>query len=87
MVENESCTFCHESQETRLIHLFWACPVTALFWENVTKWLERVKLIQETYTLVDISALGLRPDPSKFSVQLNYCLRLARYHIWRAKLK
>ena len=59
--------FSHESQET-LIHLFWACPVTALFWEHLTKWLERVKLIQETYTLVDITALGLRLDSSKFSI-------------------
>ena len=83
--ENESCTFCHESQET-LIHLFWACPVTALFWEHLTKWLERVKLIQETHTLIDITALCLRPDSSKFSIQLNYCVLLVRYHIWQAKL-
>ena len=44
------------------------------------------KLIQETYTLVDNTALCLRPDSSKFSIQLNYCLLLARYHIWQAKL-
>ena len=83
--ENVSCTFCHESHKT-LIHLFWAYPVIALFWENLTKWLERVKLVQETYTLVDITALGLRPDSFKFSIQLHNCLPLACYHIWQAKL-
>ena len=44
-------------------------------------------LISEDYTASISTALGLRPDTSKFALQVNYCLLLARYHIWLAKTK
>jgi len=30
--------------------------------------------------------LGLRPDTSKFSHQLNFCFLLARYYIWSCRV-
>ena len=45
-------------------------------------------LISSEYTLLNITALGLRPDPHpKHTLQLNYIYLLARYHIWKAKLE
>ena len=85
--ENENCTFCHSASET-LIHLFWSCHVTSSFWERMVDWLQENLLISSEYTLLNITALGLRPDPHpKHTLQLNYIYLLARYHIWKAKLE
>ena len=85
--ENENCTFCHSASES-LIHLFWSCHVTSSFWKRVTDWLQDNLLITGEFTLLNTTALGLKPDPhSKYSFQLNYILLLARYHIWQARLE
>ena len=82
--ENENCTFCHSASET-LIHLFWSCHVTSSFWERIVDWLQENLLISSEYTLLNITALGLRPDPHpKHTLQLNYIYLLARYHIWNS---
>ena len=85
--ENKNCTFCHRFPET-LIHLFWSCHVTTSFWKGVVDWL-RVNLpITNEFTLTDVTALGLRPDPHpKFTLQLNYVFLLARYYIWQTKIE
>jgi len=54
----------------------------------VTDWIQENLSIAGEFTLLNTTALGLRPDPySKYSLQLNYVLLLARYHIWQAKLE
>jgi len=46
-----------------------------------------VSFLTGEFTLVNTTALGLRPDPhSKYCLQLKRLL-LARYHIWQAKLE
>ena len=82
--ENDNCTFCQDAPET-LIRLFWACPKTSIFWKNITEWLQSINLIHDDFTLLSSKALGLKPDTSKFALQINHCLLLARYHIWLAK--
>ena len=85
--ENENCTFCHSASES-LIRLSWSCHVTSSFWKRVTDWLQDNLSITGEFTLLNTTALGLRPDPhSKYSLQLNYILLLARYHIWQARLE
>ena len=85
--ENENCTFCHSASET-LIQLFWSCHATSSFWERMVDWLQENLLISSEYILLNITALGLRPDPHpKHALQLNYIYLLARYHIWKAKLE
>ena len=85
--ENENCTFCHGYPET-LIHLFWSCHVTASFWKEVIDWLRNNLPLTDEYTLTNVTALGLRPDPHpNFSLQLNYFFLLARYHVWQVKLE
>ena len=41
---DENCRFCHTSPES-LIHLFWLCRQTSLFWNKVTAWLKNLKLL------------------------------------------
>ena len=84
--DDKNCSFCHTSPES-LIHLSWSCHKTSHFWNKVTEWLENVNLLRRDYTLTNITALGLRPDISHFSLFINYCFLLARYHIWLAKTK
>ena len=83
---DENCSFCHTSSES-LVHLFWSCRQTSQFWNKVTEWLKNLNLLPRDYTLKNITALGLRPDISHFVLLINYCLLLARYHIWLAKTK
>ena len=84
---NENSTFCNNSSET-LIHLFWSCHVTSSFWKSVTDWLQNALPLIGKYNLLNITALGLRPGPhsAEYSCQLNYCLLLARFYIWQAKM-
>ena len=85
--ENDNCTVCNNSSEM-LIHLFWSCHVTSSFWKSVTDWLKNALLLTGKYNLLNITALGLRPEPhsTEYSCQLNCCLLLARFHIWQAKM-
>jgi len=48
-----------------------------------------MKLMPKTSTLLNITAFALKPEKSKFALQIiiNYCLLLARRHIWLAKSK
>ena len=84
--DNDNCTFCLDTSES-LIHLFWSCHITSSFWKDIFHWLKNVHLISVDYTASISTALGLRQDTSKFALQVNYCLLLARYHIWHAKTK
>ena len=85
--ENDNCTVCNNSSEM-LIHLFWSCHVTSSFWKSVTDWLKNALLLTGKYNLLNITALGLRPEPhsTEYSCQLNYFFLLARFHIWQAKM-
>ena len=85
--ENDNCTVCNNSSET-LIHLFWSCHVTSSFWKSVTDWLQKALPFFWQIQLIEHTALGLRPElhSTKYSCQLNYCLLLARFHIWQTKM-
>ena len=85
--ENDNCTFCNNSSET-LTHLFWSCHVTSSFWNSVTDWLQNALPLIGKYNLLNITSLGWRPEPhsTEYSCQLIYCLLLARFHIWQAKM-
>lgn len=63
-----------------------------MFWKNVTDWLQNTPPIGGKYNLRNITALSLRLETpsSGYSLQLSYCLLLARFHIrihiWQAKM-
>ena len=79
--QDPNCSFCHNYHEN-LIHLFWDCEIVSAFWENVTEKLKQCNLIATNYQKNISIYLGLRPDTSLFSLQLNLCFLLARHHIW-----
>ena len=81
---NDNSTFCNNSSET-LIHLFWSCHVTSSFWKSVTGWqLQNALPLIGKYNLLNVTALGLIPEPhsTEYSCQVNYCLLLARFHVF-----
>ena len=84
--DNGNCSFCGDEPDT-LIHLFWTCNKTQLFWKEVVVWLKECDVVRETYSLKMITALGLKPDTSNFKLQINYCLLLARFFVWCCKVK
>ena len=65
-----------------------SCHVTSTFWKSVTDWLQNALPLIGKYNLLNLTAQGLRPEPhsTEYSCQLNYCLLLARFHIWQAKM-
>ena len=79
--QDPNCSFCTNHPES-LIHIFWNCTIVATFWENLTEKLKQVNLMSIDYSKHTAIYLGLRPDTSKFSLQLNFCFLLARYYIW-----
>ena len=46
-----------------------------------------MNLLSQTDKIDGMTALGLRPDQSKFSRTVNLCCLLTRYYIWICKLK
>ena len=82
--QDPNCTFCSNSPES-LIHLFWYCMNVETFWENLIERLKESKLVPRNYPKQITVFLGLRPDTSTFSLQLNFCFLLARYYIWCCK--
>ena len=82
--QDPNCTFCSNSPEN-LIHLFWYCMNVETFWENLIERLKDLQLVPRNYPKQITVFLGLRPDTSTFSVQLNFCFLLARHYIWCCK--
>lgn len=85
-VDSEKCTFCQGEIE-KLIHLFWDCPKTQSFWISLNSWLEICQVIVKEKPLQPDTALGLKPDSSKYKLQINFCCLNAKYYIWLCRLK
>ena len=69
-----------------MLHIFWNCTLTSLFWKSIFNWLRPCSLIQNE-NLDMITALGLSPDTSDAKLQINFCCLMSRYHIWLCKMK
>ena len=85
--DSEKCTFCLNETE-HLSHLFWTCEKTQSFWNSLFSWLQSGRIIEkDSRSLEADAALGLRPDNSKYELQINFCFLIAKYFIWIYKLK
>ena len=76
--QSDLCTFCKTEAES-LIHLFWCCRVTSLFWQEFKQW---IATNHET-AINDLSSatvLGLKPYA--FNKKICGHFLLARYYIW-----
>ena len=82
LIDNDLCSFCQKEEET-LIHLFWSCTVTSIFWQEFKN-----GLLKEEPTLTfDLSpslVLGLRPQVLKRK-HYYFLLIVARFHIWTSR--
>ena len=84
--EDNNCTFCHNEKED-LMHLFWQCEKTTIFWQNLSLWLQSCQILTTENNLHLETALGLKPDSSNFKLQINFCCLLAKQHIWICRLR
>ena len=71
ITQHPNCSLCH-NHHRNLIHLFWDCEKVAAFRENVTEKLKQCNLVSINYQKNNAIYLGLRPDTSHFSLQLNF---------------
>ena len=85
--DSEKCTSCLKETE-HLLHLFWTCEKTQSFWNSLFSWLQSGRTIaKDSRSLEADAALGLRPDNSKYEIQINFCFLIAKYFIWICKIK
>ena len=84
LIDNDLYSFCQKEQET-LIHLFWNCTVTFVFWQEFENW-----LLKEKPTLMfDLSpsfVLGLKPQVFKTKHHY-FLLTVVRFYIWTSSKK
>ena len=77
--ENNLCTFCQKDIET-LIHLFWTCEKTHIFWTALEGWLHTVNILSKRKGIDKLDAIGLKSDYE--SCLLGFCKLAARYYIY-----
>ena len=84
--EDNNCTFCHNEKED-LMHLFWQCEKTTIFWQNLSLSLQSCQIFTTENNIHLETALGLKPDSSNFKFQINFCSLLAKQDIWICRLR
>ena len=85
IADNELCNFCKVQPES-LEHLFWECPITKVFWEEVKEWIK-----SNCNHLIN---LMLRKQDVLFGITnktrtdriLNLIILLAKSHQYRMKM-
>ena len=82
--DNEQCNFCRKEKET-LIHLFWTCSETNLFWQDFKQWLTNRTEFSNALNLSPSLVLGLKPDDLHRKHQ-NFYFLVARLFIWVCKI-
>ena len=78
---NEQCTFCQNDTET-LIHLFWTCSVSTLFWQDFKQWAVNRGELSNTINLMAYLVVGLNPNKNK---RQDFYFLIARFFLWVCK--
>ena len=78
---SEQCSFCENTSKS-LLHLFWECPKTKVFWNEVIKWLGNFSCLL-TKSFSPQLCLGFVDDTT--ALLIHHALLIARYHIFWAK--
>ena len=76
--ENDLCTFCKTETES-LIHLFWSCGVTSIFWQEFKQW---ITTNYETVTSNFSPATVLGFQPFLISKKTRRLCLIVTYYIW-----
>ena len=80
---NEQCTFCQNDTET-LIHLFWNCNVSTLFWQDFKQWAVNHGELSISIYLTAYLVLGLNPSKNK---RLDFYFLIARLFLLVCKTR
>ena len=83
---DNKCTFCGKYPE-KILHLFWYCNKTQVFWDHLTTFLHQHNILPQNCALSKLNALGLRPDSSKNNRIIDFISLLARFFIWICRSK
>ena len=75
--ENNLYTFCQKDIET-LIHLFWTCEKTQIFWTALEVWLHTVNVLSKMKGIYKLDAIRLKSNYE--SCLLGFCKLAARYN-------
>ena len=81
LTDNERCTWCQNDTET-LIHLFWTCNISTLFWQDFKQWAVNHGELSNTANLTPYLVLGLNPNKNK---RLDFYFLIARLFLWVCK--
>jgi hypothetical protein len=82
LVNSPNCTYCHEMDDIR--HFFLFCPKVKLFWKTFFKWWNQLGDLQihgQCEGLEESILFGFQTEGGIFAV-LNYCILIAKYHIY-----
>ena len=82
--QTDLCSFCKETAET-LMHLFWNCRHTKLFWERTFEWITQNFKDLENFKLSPSFCLGLIDNISDLLV--HQIILIARSYIYTCKFK
>ena len=83
---DDLCTFCRDERES-LIHLFWSCRETNVFWKNFQDWLiKNLISLKPNSSLSSAVVLGLKYNFFSNTKQYFYFL-VARYYIWTCRTR
>ena len=76
--QSDLCTFCKTEAES-LIHLFWCCGVTAIFWQEFKQWIT-TNYENVISNFSPATVLGFKPF--LISKKTRHLCLIARYYIW-----
>ena len=81
--DNEQCTFYQNDREP-LIHLFWTCGISSLFWQGFKQWGINRGELPNISNLTPCLILGLKQNKNE---SINFNLLIARFFIWTCKMR
>ena len=76
--QSDLCTFCKTEAES-LIHLFWSCGVTSIFWQEFKQWITtNYEIVTSNFSPATV--LGFKPFFVLFCFVLFFFLRKLLYN-------
>ena len=81
--DNEQCTLCQKDTAT-LIHLFWTCSVSTLFWQDFKQWAVNRGELSNTVNITAYLVLGLKLNKNR---RLPVYFLVARLFLWICKAR
>ena len=82
--ESSKCNFCEA--EDNLLHFFFYCKNTEMFWHSFFNWWHRTSDVNIEETLEEHMLFGY-PGNSDIDLVLNFCILLGKWYIFTIKMQ